>query len=71
MMLETVKLAEDRSGAMVVRLYEMHGGSSKVRLVIKLTSACGLDTIYIKAPVHAFLKSELQRPLCSWTNDSH
>lgn len=44
-MLETVKLAEDRSGAMVMRLYEMHGGSSKVRLVVKLTFACALVNI--------------------------
>ncbi|KAK3867170.1 hypothetical protein Pcinc_027352 [Petrolisthes cinctipes] len=49
-MLETVKLAEDRSGAMIVRLYEMHGSSSKVSLKLHLTPnvkeahlCCGLE----------------------------
>nr|XP_053635378.1 uncharacterized protein LOC128690662 [Cherax quadricarinatus] len=33
-MIEAVKLAEDKSGDMIVRLYEMKGGSPKILLTV-------------------------------------
>ncbi len=50
---EAVKLAEDRSGDVVVRLYEAHGGRASARLVAGFEATEVVETDLLERPLDA------------------
>ncbi|MGI8880013.1 MAG: glycosyl hydrolase-related protein, partial [Jatrophihabitans sp.] len=50
-LVEAVKLADDRSGDVIVRMYESLGGRARVRVVADFTAAAWTETDLLEDPI--------------------